>query len=145
MVMLIVIAYPVYYTIELSFFKTPAEPSAERQDLRRLRQLRHHPDQRRRSAKVTINTLIWTIFSTFFAFLLGLGAALALHREFVGRGVLRGAAAHPLGGQRGRRLLRLEVALPLRFRRHRRAGRAARPHRPSRSTSSTTPRPSCPR
>ena len=39
--------------------------------------------------KVTINTLIWTVFSTGFAFLLGLGAALALHREFAGRGVLR--------------------------------------------------------
>ena len=38
---------------------------------------------------VTINTLIWTVFSTFFAFLLGLCAALALHREFAGRGVLR--------------------------------------------------------
>jgi multiple sugar transport system permease protein len=33
--------------------------------------------------------VIWTGLSTFFAFLLGLGAALALHREFVGRGVLR--------------------------------------------------------
>jgi multiple sugar transport system permease protein len=87
-VMLVVIAFPVYYTIELSFFKTPANlqlkdkifvgfdnyvtilTSASFRD-------------------VTINTLIWTISSTFVAFLLGLGAALALHREFAGRGVLR--------------------------------------------------------
>jgi multiple sugar transport system permease protein len=33
--------------------------------------------------------VIWTLASTFFSFLLGLGAALSLHREFVGRGVLR--------------------------------------------------------
>jgi multiple sugar transport system permease protein len=36
-----------------------------------------------------MNTLIWTVFSTLFAFLIGLAAALALHREFIGRGVLR--------------------------------------------------------
>ena len=39
--------------------------------------------------KVTLNTVIWTVFSTLIAFLLGLGAALALHREFIGRGILR--------------------------------------------------------
>ncbi len=40
-------------------------------------------------------TLVWTVLSTFFAFVLGLGAALALHREFVGRGVLRGLLLIP--------------------------------------------------
>jgi multiple sugar transport system permease protein len=39
--------------------------------------------------KTTWNTVIWTVASTGFAFLLGLAAALALHREFAGRGVLR--------------------------------------------------------
>ena len=35
-VMLIVIAYPIYYTVDLSFFNTPPESSAARQDLRRV-------------------------------------------------------------------------------------------------------------
>ena len=144
-VMLVVIAYPIYYTIELSFFKTPAEPADEGQDLRRARQLRHDPDQPVTSASVTVNTLIWTVFSTLFAFVLGLGAALALHREFAGRGLLRAHASHPLRGQRGRRLLRLEVALPLRLRRHRRARRAARPDRRADQLPRQHRRPCCPR
>ncbi len=39
--------------------------------------------------KVTWNTIVWTVASTFFSFVLGFAAALALHREFLGRGVLR--------------------------------------------------------
>ena len=39
--------------------------------------------------KVTWNTLIWTAGFDLFAFVLGFAAALALHRDFVGRGVLR--------------------------------------------------------
>ena len=86
--MLVVIAYPIYYTIELSFFKTP--PNLQMKDkifvgldnyVTILTSESFH--------QVTIKTLIWTIVSTFFAFLLGLGAALALHREFAGRGLLR--------------------------------------------------------
>ncbi|MCB1833796.1 MAG: sugar ABC transporter permease, partial [Geminicoccaceae bacterium] len=38
---------------------------------------------------VTWNTVIWTISSTFVAFVLGYLAALALNREFAGRGFLR--------------------------------------------------------
>jgi multiple sugar transport system permease protein len=87
-VMLIVIAYPVYYTVELSFFKTPA--SLQLKDkifigLDNYAYLLQLPAFWR----VTLQTLIWTVSSTFFAFILGLGAALALHREFVGRGILR--------------------------------------------------------
>jgi multiple sugar transport system permease protein len=87
-VMLVVIAYPIYYTIELSFFRTPA--NLQMQDkiwtgidnyVTVLNSSSFH--------EVTVNTLIWTVASTLFAFLLGLGAALSLHREFVGRGVLR--------------------------------------------------------
>ena len=33
--------------------------------------------------------MIWTLASTFISFVLGFAAALALHRDFVGRGVLR--------------------------------------------------------
>jgi multiple sugar transport system permease protein len=87
-VMLIVIAYPVYYTIELSFFKTPA--NLQMKDKIFVGVDNYVTILTSQSFRdVTLNTLIWTIFSTLFAFLLGLGAALALHREFAGRGVLR--------------------------------------------------------
>jgi len=87
-VMLVVIAYPIYYTIELSFFKTPANLQMKDKIfigfdnyVTVLRSASFH--------EATINTIIWTVFSTLFAFLLGLAAALSLHRAFVGRGVLR--------------------------------------------------------
>jgi multiple sugar transport system permease protein len=87
-VMLLVIAYPVYYTIELSFFRTPA--TLQLQD-KIFTGLDNYETILSAASfwKVTWQTLIWTFFSTLFAFVLGLGAALVLHREFVGRGVLR--------------------------------------------------------
>jgi multiple sugar transport system permease protein len=87
-VMLVVIAYPIYYTIELSFFKTPA--NLQMKDKIWVGLDNYVTVLTSKSfLDVTINTLIWTAFSTGFAFLLGLGAALCLNREFVGRGVLR--------------------------------------------------------
>jgi multiple sugar transport system permease protein len=87
-VMLIVIGYPIYYTIELSFFKTPA--SLQLRDkiwigLDNYTWLLGNAS----FWKVTWQTVVWTVASTVIAFLLGLGAALALHREFAGRGFLR--------------------------------------------------------
>lgn len=87
-VMLVVIAYPIYYTVELSFYQTP--PSLQLRDkifigLDNYSSILASPV----FWKVTWNTVIWTVGSTFFAFVLGLGAAVALHREFAGRGVLR--------------------------------------------------------
>lgn len=87
-VMLVVIAYPIYYTIELSFFKTP--PGLQLRD-------KIFVGTENYSAilssdvfwKVTVNTFIWTIASTLIAFVLGFGSALALHRDFAGRAVLR--------------------------------------------------------
>jgi len=87
-VMLIVIAYPIYYTIELSFFKTP--PGLQLRD-------KIFIGTDNYSAilasdvfwRVTMNTAIWTLASTLVAFVLGYGAALALHRDFAGRAVLR--------------------------------------------------------
>ncbi|WP_286720752.1 sugar ABC transporter permease [Devosia sp. 63-57] len=87
-VMLIVIAYPIYYTIELSFFKTP--PGLQLRD-------KIFVGTENYSAilssdvfwKVTVNTFIWTIASTLIAFVLGYGCALALHRDFFGRAILR--------------------------------------------------------
>jgi multiple sugar transport system permease protein len=93
-VMMIVIAFPVYYTIELSFFKTPA--NLQMKDKIFVGLDNYVTVLTNESIRaVTVNTLIWTIASTFFAFLLGLAAALALHREFMGRGVLRAVLLVP--------------------------------------------------
>jgi multiple sugar transport system permease protein len=87
-VMLIVIAYPVYYTIELSFFNTP--PSLQLRD-KIFVGIDNYTLILNSDVfwSVTANTFIWTVVSTVFAFILGLGCALALNHEFVGRGVLR--------------------------------------------------------
>lgn len=88
LVMLLVIAFPIYYTIELSFFKTPANLQMKDKvfvGLDNYASILGSASFR----EVTMNTVIWTFFSTLFAFLLGLAAALALHREFLGRGVMR--------------------------------------------------------
>jgi len=93
-VMLLVIAYPIYYTFVLSFYKTP--PSLAMSEkifvgwdnyVRLLTSESFHD--------VTINTAVWTVWSTFFAVILGLGAALTLNREFIGRGMLRGLLLIP--------------------------------------------------
>jgi multiple sugar transport system permease protein len=87
-VMLVVIAYPIYYTIELSFFKTP--PGLQLKD-KIFVGLDNYKSILSSDLfwRVTLNTLIWTIGSTVVAFVLGYAAALALHRDFLGRGVLR--------------------------------------------------------
>jgi multiple sugar transport system permease protein len=94
LVMLIVIAYPIYYTIELSFFNTPASLALSQKQFNGL----DNYITILGSAifwKVTWQTVVWTVLSTAFAFLLGLGAALALHREFAGRALLRGLLLIP--------------------------------------------------
>ena len=87
-VMIVVIGYPVYYTIDLSFFQTP--PGLQLKD-RSFIGLDNYKAILTSAVfwKVTGNTIIWTLASTIFAFLLGLCCALSLHREFIGRGVLR--------------------------------------------------------
>lgn len=87
-VMLVVIAYPIYYTIDLSFFKTP--PGLQLRD--KIWVGTDNYAQILTSEvfwKVTLNTVIWTLTSTLIAFVLGFGAALALHRDFAGRAILR--------------------------------------------------------
>jgi multiple sugar transport system permease protein len=93
-VMLLVIAYPIYYTFVLSFYKTP--PSLAMSEkifvgidnyVRLLKSNSFH--------KVTINTFVWTFWSTFFSIILGFGAALVLNREFIGRGLIRGLLLVP--------------------------------------------------
>jgi hypothetical protein len=87
--MFLVIGYPIYYTVYLSFYSTP--PSLAMADkifvgLENYERILSSNSFR----EVTINTAIWTIFSTFFAFVMGLGAALVLNREFHGRALIRG-------------------------------------------------------
>jgi multiple sugar transport system permease protein len=87
-VMLVVIAYPIYYTVELSFYRTP--PNLQMRD-KIFVGFENYVTVLSSSSflRVTLQTLFWTIGSTFFAFALGLAAALALHRDFAGRGLLR--------------------------------------------------------
>ncbi len=93
-VMLVVIAYPIYYTIELSFFETP--PGLQLRDktfigLENYRAILSSEV----FWKVTWNTVVWTVASTFFSFVLGFASALALHRDFIGRSVLRATLIIP--------------------------------------------------
>ena len=138
-VMALVIAYPVYFTVYLSFFNTPPNLALEDKIFvgldnygRILAAESFH--------EATWNTLVWTVFSTLFAFVLGFGAALALNRELFGRGVLRGTLLVPYVISAVAAVLRLALALPQRFRRHRRDvwWRSASPT--GRSTSSTIAR-----
>ena len=93
-VMMVVIAYPIYYTVELSFFKTPA--NLQMKDKIFVGLDNYVTILKSESFReVTVNTLIWTFSSTFFAFVLGLFAALSLHREFIGRGVMRAVLLIP--------------------------------------------------
>jgi multiple sugar transport system permease protein len=87
-VMLIVIAYPIYYTVDLSFYNTP--PSLQLRD-KNFVGIDNYALILNSDVfwRVTVNTFVWTIVSTVFAFILGLGSALALNGDFAGRGVLR--------------------------------------------------------
>ncbi|MFI0846853.1 carbohydrate ABC transporter permease [Mesorhizobium sp. IMUNJ 23232] len=87
-VMLVVIAYPIYYTIDLSFFKTP--PGLQLKD-KSFIGLENYTTILTSAVfwRVTLNTVIWTLSSTLIAFVLGFALALALHREFFGRAMLR--------------------------------------------------------
>lgn len=87
-VLLIVIAYPVYYTIELSFYQTP--PGLQLRD-KNFVGLDNYGSILASDVfwRVTLNTVVWTLFSTIIAFVLGFAAALALHRDFYGRAMLR--------------------------------------------------------
>ena len=93
-VMALVIGYPVYYTIHLSAFKTPPNLALEDKIFVGLDNYAtilaadsFH--------EATWNTAVWTLFSTLFAFILGLAAALALNQAFAGRGIVRGVLLVP--------------------------------------------------
>jgi multiple sugar transport system permease protein len=93
-VMLLVIAYPVWFTVYLSFFNTP--PNLALADKTFVGLDNYGVILASQSFHdVTWNTVVWTVFSTVFAFILGLGAALALNQYFLGRGLLRGILMIP--------------------------------------------------
>jgi multiple sugar transport system permease protein len=93
-VMLLVIAYPVYYTVYLSFFSTPPNLALEDKIFVGLRN--YGTVLTAESVhEATWNTWVWTLWSTLFAFVIGFGAALALNRAFLGRGMLRGLLLVP--------------------------------------------------
>ena len=77
-VMLVVIAYPIYYTVDLSFFKTP--PGLQLKD-KSFIGLDNYTAILTSEVfwRVTLNTVIWTLASTMIAFVLGLclGAGVA--------------------------------------------------------------------
>ncbi len=93
--MLLVIGYPLVYTVWLGFFRDdPFTGTRAWVGLRNYEDLLAG-DFAERFWDVTWNTFYWTIFSTFFAFILGFGAALVIHREFLGRGIIRGILLIP--------------------------------------------------
>jgi len=94
LVMILVIGYPVWFTIQLSFEKT--SPSLSLADQVFIGFDNYLVVLRSQAFRdVTVNTLIWTVFSTFFSFIIGLGCALSLNRPFFGRGVMRAVLLIP--------------------------------------------------
>lgn len=92
LVMLVVIGYPLVYTIYLSFFETPASSAAWIfNGIHNYTNILTDSD----FWAITKNTMVWTIFSTAGSFVLGFGAALVLNRAFIGRGLLRGILLIP--------------------------------------------------
>lgn len=93
-VMIVVIAYPIYYTVYLSFFNTPpSSPNWYFNGVDNYKAILS--DSTYTFWDSTRNTVVWTVGSTFFAFILGFGAALLVHREFVMRGLVRGLLLVP--------------------------------------------------
>lgn len=91
-VMLVVIGYPLVYTVYRSFFFTDArDPNWTWNGIS------NYTGILRDSLfwKVTRNTIVWTVGSTLLAVVLGFVAAMVLHREFIGRGLLRGILLIP--------------------------------------------------
>lgn len=93
-VMMVVIAYPIWFTIDLSFYKTPA--NLQMKD-KIWDGLTNYQTILKSSSfhSVTWNTLIWTLSCTIISYVLGIAAALALHREFPGRGIMRAVLLIP--------------------------------------------------
>jgi multiple sugar transport system permease protein len=92
LIMVLVIGYPFVYTIDLSFYDTP--PSSPNWYFNGVGNYAQILSDRGFWA-ITLNTAYWAVGSTVLAFLIGLGAALVVHREFMGRGLVRGLLLIP--------------------------------------------------
>src|SRR5688572_12567610 len=84
LVMMVVIAYPIYFTVRLSFYDHGRTLSFDNLtwvglDNYRLLLTGTYSGE---FWKITRNTMEWTVFSTLGSFFLGLGAALVVQREF---------------------------------------------------------------
>ena len=91
-VMLVVIGYPLVYTVYRSFFFTDArDPAWTWTGLDNYTGILTDGQ----FWKVTWNTVVWTVGSTVLSVVLGFAAAMVLHREFIGRGLLRGVLLIP--------------------------------------------------
>ena len=87
-VMVLVIGYPIVYTIWLSFHDTEVRTGVNVWNgLGSYREVLTSP--RIDFWNTTWNTFVWTVGSTGGAFILGFAAALVLHTQFIGRGILR--------------------------------------------------------
>jgi multiple sugar transport system permease protein len=92
LVMGLVIGYPFVYTIDLSFYETPpSSPNWYFNGVANYTQILSDPS----FWAITLNTFYWAVGSTVLAFLVGLGAALVVQREFIGRGLVRGLLMIP--------------------------------------------------
>jgi multiple sugar transport system permease protein len=92
LVMLLVIGYPMVYTIDLSFYDTPpSSPNWYFNGVTNYAQILGDGS----FWAITWNTAIWAVGSTVLAFLIGFGAALVVQREFLGRGLVRGLLMIP--------------------------------------------------
>jgi multiple sugar transport system permease protein len=92
LVMALVIGYPFVYTVDLSLYETPpSSPNWYLNGVSNYTQILSDPA----FWGITLNTLYWAVGSTVLAFLIGLGAALVIQREFIGRSLVRGLLMIP--------------------------------------------------
>lgn len=90
--MALVILYPLLYTIYLSFFETSAySPDLYFVGFENYQELFTH----RIFGLVVWNTIYWTVGSTVFSFLLGLGAALLVNQALPGMAVFKALLVVP--------------------------------------------------
>src|SRR5260370_6510155 len=92
LVMVLVIGYPLVYTVDLSFYDTP--PSSPNWYFAGADNYVQILSDRTFWA-ITLNTAYWAVGSTVLAFAVGFGAALVVNREFIGRGLVRGILLVP--------------------------------------------------
>lgn len=92
--MAIIIAYPIFYTVRLSFYSTPKSLAMDQKIWVGLDNYRKVLEWEQ-FHNTTVQTMVWTVVSTTGALLLGLGTALVVARNFRLRGISRGILMVP--------------------------------------------------